>query len=58
VSQTEPLKLYTIYAPPRHKDGIVRITREEAIADGPEFDGATTEIEKFVQDKKQIICLF
>lgn len=42
-SQTEALKLYTIYAPPHHKDRIVRASREEAIADGPEFDGATTE---------------
>lgn len=42
-SQTEALKLYTIYAPPHHKDGVVRATREEAIADGPEFDGVTTE---------------
>lgn len=42
-SQTETLKLYTIYAPPHHKDGIVRATRAEAIADAPEFDGITTE---------------
>ena len=42
-STSEALKLYTIYAPPHHKDGIVRLTREEAMADGPEFDGITTE---------------
>lgn len=42
-STSETLKLYTIYAPPHHKDGITRLTREEAMADGPEFDGATTE---------------
>ena len=42
-SETEALKLYTIYAPPHHKDGIVRATRAEAEADGPEFDGVTTE---------------
>lgn len=42
-SQTDDLKLYTIYAPPHHKDGIVRLTKEEAIANGPEFDGITTE---------------
>jgi mannose-6-phosphate isomerase-like protein (cupin superfamily) len=42
-SATEPLKLYTIYAPSHHKDGVVRATRAEAIADEPEFDGATTE---------------
>ena len=42
-SETEALKMYTIYAPPHHKDGIVRKTRAEAEADGPEFDGVTTE---------------
>lgn len=43
VSETTLLKLYTIYAPPHHKDGIVRATRQEAIADAPEFDGVTSE---------------
>ena len=43
VSETEDLKLYTIYSPAHHKDGIVRETKEEANADGPEFDGTTTE---------------
>lgn len=42
-SKTESLKLYTIYSPPHHKDGIVRVTREDAVKDGPEFDGTTTE---------------
>src|SRR3989344_3830490 len=42
-SSTESLKLYTIYTPPHHKDGVVRKTRAEAEADGPEFDGVTTE---------------
>ena len=42
-SQAEALKLYTIYAPPYHKDGIVRRTRALAEADAPEFDGKTTE---------------
>ncbi len=42
-SNSEALKLYTIYAPPHHKDGITRLTRAEAMADGPEFDGTTTE---------------
>jgi len=37
------LKLYTIYAPPHHQDGIVRATREEAAANEAEFDGVTTE---------------
>ena len=42
-STTEALKLYTIYAPPHHKDGVVRATKAEAEANGPEFDGTTTE---------------
>jgi mannose-6-phosphate isomerase-like protein (cupin superfamily) len=40
---TEPLKLYTIYAPAHHKDGIVRATKADAEANEAEFDGATTE---------------
>ena len=42
-SQTEALKLYTIYSPPHHKDGVLRKTKEEAEKDAPEFDGTTTE---------------
>ena len=42
-SETEDLKLYTIYSPAHHQDGVVRATKEEAEADGPEFDGKTTE---------------
>ena len=42
-SATEELKIYTIYSPPHHKDGIVRKTKEEAEANDEEFDGKTTE---------------
>jgi len=42
-SSDEPLKLYTIYSPAHHQDGVIRKTKEEANADGPEFDGKTTE---------------
>lgn len=42
-SNTEDLKLYTIYSPAHHKDGIVRATKAEAEANEAEFDGATTE---------------
>lgn len=42
-SATEDLKLYTIYAPPHHKDQIVRKTKEQAEANDEEFDGKTTE---------------
>ena len=38
-----PLKLYTIYAPPVHRDGVVHHTREDAEADNEHFDGKTTE---------------
>ena len=38
-----PLKLYTIYAPPNHRDGVVHHTRAEAEADTEHFDGKTTE---------------
>jgi len=42
-SKTDDLKLYTIYSPAHHQDGVIRATKEEAEADGPEFDGKTTE---------------
>jgi mannose-6-phosphate isomerase-like protein (cupin superfamily) len=38
-----PLKLYTLYAPPNHRDGVVHHTREDAEADEEQFDGKTTE---------------
>jgi mannose-6-phosphate isomerase-like protein (cupin superfamily) len=38
-----PLKLYTVYAPPNHRDGVVHHTREDAEADNEQFDGKTTE---------------
>lgn len=30
VSETEPLKLYTIYSPPEHPEGTVHVTKAEA----------------------------
>jgi mannose-6-phosphate isomerase-like protein (cupin superfamily) len=38
-----PLKLYTLYSPPNHRDGVVHHTRAEADADSEHFDGKTTE---------------
>lgn len=38
-----PLKLYTLYAPPNHRDGVVHHTRKDAEADSEHFDGKTTE---------------
>lgn len=38
------LKLYTLYSPPQHQDGLVNETKEEAEDGGDiEFDGKTTE---------------
>ena len=39
----EDLKLYTIYSPAEHQDGVVRRTKADAIAQPEEFDGKTTE---------------
>jgi mannose-6-phosphate isomerase-like protein (cupin superfamily) len=40
---TESLKLYTIYSPPNHRDGVVHHTRADAEADSEHFDGKTSE---------------
>lgn len=40
---SEPLKLYTLYGPPEHRDGVVRATKAEAEASEEHFDGKTTE---------------
>jgi len=40
---TSQLKLYTLYAPPNHRDGVVHHTRADAEADKEHFDGKTTE---------------
>ena len=38
-----PLRLYTLYAPPNHRDGVVHHTRAIAEADTEHFDGKTSE---------------
>jgi len=38
-----PLKLYTLYSPPNHRDGVVHRTRADAEADTEQFDGKTSE---------------
>ena len=43
ISETEYLKLYTIYSPAHHKDSIVRHTKAEAESQEAEFDGLVTE---------------
>ena len=38
------LKLYTIYSPPEHKDGIVHASKDDALTDHEDhFDGITSE---------------
>jgi len=43
IAGDEGLKLYTIYSPAHHKDGIVRATKNEAESNEEDFDGVTTE---------------
>lgn len=39
-----PMKMYTLYAPPDHKDGTVHATKADAEADtGDHFDGTVSE---------------
>jgi mannose-6-phosphate isomerase-like protein (cupin superfamily) len=42
-SETEPLKLYTLYCPPHHRDQVMHATKELGEADDEHFDGKTTE---------------
>jgi mannose-6-phosphate isomerase-like protein (cupin superfamily) len=42
-SATEDLKLYTLYSPPEHQDGVIRHTKTEAEASEEHFDGVTSE---------------
>ncbi len=42
-SKTADLKLYTIYSPPEHRDGVVRKTKADAVAAPEEYDGRPTE---------------
>ena len=42
-SSIEAMKLYTVYAPPNHRDGVVHETKADAEADTEHFDGKTTE---------------
>ena len=38
-----PLKLYTLYAPANHRDGVIHHTHQDALNDNERFDGKTTE---------------
>jgi mannose-6-phosphate isomerase-like protein (cupin superfamily) len=39
----KPLKLYTLYGPPHHRDGYAAATKAEAEAAHEDFDGTTSE---------------
>ncbi len=43
-TSSDTMKLYTLYMPPHHRDGIIHKTKADAEADtSDEFDGKTTE---------------
>lgn len=42
-SLDKSLKLYTVYSPPNHRDGVIHKAKEDAMADEERFDGKTTE---------------
>lgn len=42
-SSDQPMKLYTVYSPPEHRDGVVHPTKADALAGAEHFDGQTTE---------------
>ena len=42
-SQSEPMKIYTVYSPPNHKDGTIHKTKADAEANEEHFDGKTSE---------------
>ena len=37
------MKLYTIYSPPEHRDGVIHATKDDAMADDESFDEKTSE---------------
>lgn len=43
VSESEDLKMYTIYSPAHHKNGIVRFTKKDAMENEEDFDGVLSE---------------
>ncbi|MCX6715579.1 MAG: cupin domain-containing protein [Candidatus Taylorbacteria bacterium] len=42
-SDSDPMKLYTLYMPPHHRDGVIHKTKAEGEADSEHFDGKTSE---------------
>lgn len=42
-SKSEPMKLYTVYSPPNHRDRVIHRTKAEAEENEEHFDGRTSE---------------
>ena len=42
-SNDKAMKLYTVYSPPNHRDGVIHTTKAAAESDTEHFDGITTE---------------
>lgn len=42
-STVAPMKLYTLYAPPDHKDGVIHVTKADAQASDQPWDGIISE---------------
>ncbi len=42
-SRDKEMKLYTVYSPPNHRDGVVHATKADAEKDEEAFDGKTSE---------------
>lgn len=42
-STEKSMKLYTVYSPPNHRDGVVHETKTQAETDTESFDGKTSE---------------
>lgn len=42
-SKQSEMKLYSIYSPPEHREGVLHRTKADAMADEEQFDGKTTE---------------
>ena len=43
ISETDDLKMYTIYSPAHHKDGTIHETKDIALNSEEEFDGVLSE---------------
>ncbi len=43
IAGSEGLKMYTIYSPAHHKDGVMHVTKNDAENSDEEFDGITSE---------------